>query len=129
MRKRSLQEVNTQEELREELWQAVPPLRRMIVGRERIDDIITMAIENAPLEYIHLVGQPGEEQNVVLKTWEADVKRCYCLVCGDEVTFGPLFWILIGPIVQLILKKLLEWWFDSHSHRLLMAGWKKEMTQ
>lgn len=121
--------MTTQDELRERLWRSVPPVRRIVVGRERIDDIITMAIENAPLEYIHLVREPGEEQDVLLKSWESDVKRTYCLVCGDEVTFGPLFWILIGPIVQMLLKKLLEWWFESHSHRVLMAGWKQEMTR
>ena len=125
---RSVQEV-TQDQLRDKLWLSVPPVRRLIIGRERIDDIITMSIENAPLDYIHLVQGEGVEQDVLLKAWEADVKRCYCAICGDEVTFGPLFWILIGPIVQLLLKKLLEWWFESHSHRVLMAGWKQEMTR
>ena len=108
--------MSSQEDLRESLWKSVPPARRLLVGRERIDDIITMAIENAPIEHINLVGSPGPEQDVVLKAWENDVKRCYCLVCGDEVTFGPLFWILIGPIVQIMLKKIIEWWFESHSH-------------
>lgn len=108
---------------------SVPPLRRRILGRERVNDIITMAIENAPIEYINHVVVEGDGQEVLLKSWEADVKRCYCLICGDEVTFGPLFWILIGPIVQLLLKKLLEWWFESSSHRVLLAGWKKEMTR
>lgn len=121
--------MKTQEELREQLWRSVPPVRRLIVGRERIDDIISMAIESAPLEYMQHAGKSGDGPEVLLKAWEADVKRCYCLICGDEVTFGPLFWILIGPIVQLILKKLLDWWFESNSHRLLIAGWKREMTK
>ena len=116
----------TQHELRDEIWESIPAVRRLIVGRERIDDIVTMAIENAPLEQIMA---SGNDQSVVLAFWEADVKRCYCLICGDEVTFGPLFWILIGPIVQICLKKLLEWWFESHSHRVMLAGWKKELTK
>lgn len=125
MPKRKVHQAVTQHELREEIWMSVPPLRRLIIGRERVDDIITMAIENAPLEQIVAAG---EDQSVVLKVWEADVKRCYCLVCGDEVTFGPLFWILIGPIVQLALKKLLEWWFASSANRVMLAGWKRELT-
>lgn len=116
----------TQNELRDEIWHSIPPLRRLIIGRERVDDIVTMSIENAPLEQIVAAGG---DQSVVLKVWEADVKRSYCLICGDEVTFGPLFWILIGPIVQLVLKKLLEWWFESHSHRVMLVGWKRELTK
>ena len=63
------------------------------------------------------------------QAWAGDVKRSYCLICGDEKTFGPLFWILISPILQHILTRLIEWWFDRPSHRVIMTGWKRELTQ
>jgi hypothetical protein len=119
----------TQQELRDEIWESLPPLRRRILGKERVEDLITMSMEHYPLELCpHILSGEGSEK-VVLMTWEKNVKRSYSLVYGDDSKFGPLFWIMIGPIVQLILRKLLDYWFASRSHRVLLTIWRRQLTQ
>ncbi len=119
----------TQQDLRDELWDELPFARKHLIGRERVDDLITMSIESCPLDALNVIGQDSPEQDVVAQAWAGDVKRSFCLICGDEKTFGPLFWILISPLLQYILNRLIEWWFDRPSHRVVMTGWKRELTK
>jgi hypothetical protein len=119
----------TQQELRNEIWDSLPPVRRRVVGRERVDDLITMSIENYPIHLCQHIQSESPEGEVVLAVWSQSVKRGYCLIYGEDKTFGPLFWILIGPIVQIILKKLLDYWFSSGAGRVLLSGWKRDLTR
>lgn len=119
----------TQSQLREQLWCELPLVRKSIVGRERVDDIITIAIEQSPIEFCRHISRGSIEQDVVLAAWGQSVKRGYCLIYGEEAQFGPLFWLVVGPIVQIILQKLLDWWFASRSHRILLEGWRRELTK
>jgi hypothetical protein len=118
----------TQQELRDQLWSELPVLRRNLVGREKVDDVITIAIEQCPLEFFQHISQGSNEQGVVLAAWGQSVNRGYRLLYGEEAQFGPLFWILISPLIQYLLKRLLEWWFESRVNRVKMAGWQKELT-
>lgn len=119
----------TQQELRDRLWSELPVLRRNLLGREKVDDLITIAIEQCPLEYFQHISHGSNEQEVVAAAWGQNVKRGYGLLYGEDAKFGPLFWILITPLIQYLLKRLLDWWFESRANRVLLAGWKKELTK
>jgi hypothetical protein len=117
-------------DLQEKMWRELPFFRRNVVGRDRIDDLVTIAIEQSPIEFIQHISQGSNEEEVLIATWSRSVKRSYCLVRGaDEAEFGPLFWLLISPLLQILLQKLLEWWFESRTNRVLMAGWQRRMTK
>lgn len=119
----------TQRELRDQLWSELPVVRRNLIGREKVDDMITIAIEQCPLEFFQHVSQGSNEQDVALAAWGQSVKRGYGLLYGEEAQFGPLFWILVSPLIQYLLKRLLEWWFESRANRVKMAGWRRELTK
>lgn len=114
----------TKQDLQDRIWGDLPFVRKHLIGRERYDDLFAISIEQCPVEFCQHVSGGSVEADVVIAAWEQSVRRGYCLVYGDEAQFGPLFWILIGPIVQLMLKKLLEWWFESSRNRALMAKWR-----
>ena len=116
----------TQQELRDEIWSSLPPLRKRMVGRDNVNQLISAAIEQAPSEFADCIAQGSPEEKVFLAAWGRDVKKAFCVKCGDDVQFGPMFWILIGPIMQIVLERLLNWWFEGSSHRVLMAGWRRE---
>jgi hypothetical protein len=119
----------TQQELRDQLWQELPLIRRNIIGREKVDDIITIAIEQCPLEFIQHISEGSAEKEIVTAAWGQSVKRGYDLLYGEDATFGPLIWILLSPVIQYLIKRLLEWWFESRTNRVLMAGWRRELTK
>lgn len=113
-----------QQDLRDLIWAELPFVRKHIVGRERYEDLFTIAVEQCPIEFCNHASNGSPESDVIVSAWEQSVKRGYCLVYGDEAQFGPMFWILIGPLVQIMLKKLLEWWFESEKNRKAMAYWR-----
>jgi hypothetical protein len=117
-------------EVQEWTWKQLPYVRRNILGRDRVNDLVAVAIEQAPVDLFRHVTGNANSQEIVLVAWGQSVKRTYCLMRGgpDEKQFGPIFWLLIGPILQMILTKLLDWYFRSPKNAVLLKGWKRRMT-
>jgi hypothetical protein len=117
----------TLDELKDRMWDDLPLVRKNLVGRDRVDDLVMVAVEQCPVEFIAHVDPGSGEEEVVSRAWGQSIKRGYCLLYGDDAEFGPIFWLLISPVLQMIVKRLLEWWWESPKHRVLMAGWKRRL--
>jgi hypothetical protein len=117
------------EELCDKIWEDLPSLRKWLVGKDRVDALVSLAVEQCPIEILsHVQGRP-ESHEVVVFAWKSAVKRRYCIQHEEDgAQFGPLFWIIVSPILQCIVTRLLAWGLEANSHKLLIAGWKKELT-
>lgn len=111
-------------DLQDEIWSELPYIRKRILGRERVNDIIHIAIEQAPTELFAYVSKGGDQEEIVKKTWSMAVKRSYSAVYGakDDVAFGPLFWIIVAPIVAYIITRILDHWFKDPKQ---VIAWQK----
>jgi len=109
------------------VWGSLPLLRRSLVGRERMDLILDLCVDRAPLEVLPYVGDRPGEQDIVTQAWRNSVKTMYCREYGeDAIQFGPLFWIVVSPLIHLAIMKIISWFWQSKSNRVLLAGWRKE---
>lgn len=117
----------TIEDLQEKIWDELPILRKNLVGRDRVDDLVLVAVEQAPVEFIGHTHPDSSEGEVLSKAWGQSIKRSYCLLYGEESEFSPIFWLLVSPVLQAVVRRLLEWWWDSPRNRVLMAGWKRRL--
>lgn len=116
--------------LHDMVWRSLPVLRRNLVGRERMNRVVDLCIDRAPLEVLPLVQDRPSEREVVATVWKSAVKGLYCRKYGeDAIQFGPLFWIVISPLIQFAIAKIIEWFWQSASNRVLLAGWRKENWQ
>lgn len=119
--------MSSREELHEIVWRSLPYLRKRLVGRERIDRITDIAIDRAPLEVMPYVSSGSSEEEVVCRAWQIAVKTRYCAAHGeDAIQFGPMFWIIVAPLIQYAIKAILEWWLESRGNRDLLAGLRRE---
>lgn len=107
-------------EVQETIWKQLPIVRRNLVGRDRVNDLIAVSIEQSPVELFRHITPINHSREIVLAAWGQNVKRGV-----DDKQFGPIFWILIGPLLQAILQKLLDWYFKSPKNAALMRGWKQ----
>lgn len=115
------------QDLQDLVWNSLPVLRRNLVGRRRIDRIVDLCIDRAPLEVLPCVGDRPGEQEIVAKAWQNSVKGMYCREYGeDAIQFGPLFWVIVSPLIQYAIMKIIEWFWASRANRVLLAGWRKE---
>jgi hypothetical protein len=117
------------EDFQKSVWAEIPAFRRAILGRERVNDLVSIAVEQCPLDLCGHVTRGTNGCEVLMAAWGQNVKRAYSLVyAGDEYRFGPLFWILISPVMTFIMEKILDWFFSSKSRRNTLAKWKRELT-
>lgn len=120
----------TRDEIIEDIWGGLPLLRRNLLGKKRIRRFIEAAVAESPIDVLQHVNDRSHQAEIVAATWKGAIKKRYCVEYGDDsVQFGPLFWIIAIPIIQYIVKKLMERWFGGREDRDAIAAWRKEMAR
>lgn len=118
------------DELVNDIWQELPLLRRNLLGKRRIRRFVEAAVAESPVDVLQHVSDRSHQAEIVAATWRGAVKKRYCVEHGDDsVQFGPLFWIIAIPIIQYIVKKLMERWFGDRGDRIAIVAWRKEMAR
>ena len=73
------------------------------------DRLVDMAVEEFPVD-----APPDLKEDVLRARMRIRVRKEY----GSVMAM-----ILIGVLVNVITRLVLEWWFERNSHRVLMEGW------
>lgn len=79
--------------------------------RERL---VEMAVEEFPTD-----APPLHVEEVLRARMNIRIRRDYGSVVAT---------LLIGVLVNLIVKLVVEWWFQRQSHRTLMEGWSSAVA-
>ena len=85
---------------------------RLAIHGDLRDQLVEMAVQEFPFD------APDDKKAEVLA---ARLKRRAREQYGSVIAM-----ILIGILVNLITKAIIEWWKKNHSHRVLMYGWYAE---
>ena len=78
------------------------------------DRLVELAVEEFPLD-----APPDRKDEVLRARLRLRVRREYGSVVAT---------ILIGLLVNTIVKLIVEWWFSKNSHRVLMEGWQRAVA-
>ena len=70
-------------DLQAECWDALPPIRKRLVGRETVNDFVTLAVENWAGEYL-AACQDNEQRQVYVHALLNHLKRGHQLATGRE---------------------------------------------
>ena len=114
--------------LQDHVWDRLGP-RKFLAGRQRVQDLVRLVVETwEPENLVHCRSE--REQQVYGIAVSGNVKRLYHAFSGySDAEFGFLWTIILSSIVSAIVQVLIKWWFSETSHRVLMAGWKREFTR
>jgi hypothetical protein len=114
--------------LQELVWQQLP-IRKRVAGRKAVDDLVQLAVESWPVDYMNHAADDAERQ-VVCKEIEHSVRRLYTACSAvDSVAMGVLWTFLLQALASLIVQRILEWWLERRANRALLVAWKHELTQ
>jgi hypothetical protein len=115
-------------DLQEQCWASLPPLRKRIVGRETVNDFVTLAVENWEGEYLNAC-QDNRQRGVYTHALLGHMKRLHQAASPYEAKeYGFLWTFLLQAVAVAVIEYIVKWWLDRRANRVLLAGWKAEMT-
>ena len=107
--------------LQNEIWNALP-LAKYLLGRKKINALIGSAIESAPFAVLEILRKNPKHEESTRSKWVDMTRELH----AKDATFGPLFWLLVLPLLQVLIRKLIEWWLSDRENRISMTAWHGE---
>jgi hypothetical protein len=116
------------DDVKEHVWKRLP-MRKYMIGRQTVDQLTLLAIENWEGEYLtHATSEEGRE--IVSMSIAGRVKRAHQWQSGKEPQeYGFLWTLLLGALVNAVVQILVKWWLERQVNRVLMAAWQQELTR
>jgi hypothetical protein len=107
--------------MQNEIWNALP-LVKYLLGRKKINALIDSAIAAAPFAVLEILRKNPSYEESTRSKWVAMTRELH----AKDATFGPLFWLLVLPLLQVLIRKLIEWWLSDRENRISMTAWHAE---
>ena len=118
----------TPADLKEHVWRRLGP-RKWLVGREQVDLLTQLTIENWQTDYYTAAGSDAERQIVAEGTLVA-VKRMHQAVGGyGEREYGMIWVMLLSAVASAVIQVILKWWLERRSNRVMLMIWQQEGLQ
>lgn len=115
-------------DLQEHVWRRMP-LRKHLAGRQAVDDITALIVENWPGDYMAEAVDEAERA-VVCEAIAAAVKRGHQWHSGKDANEYGFFWTLIlQAVVSAAIQLILKWWLERRSHKAMLLVWQHELTR
>lgn len=116
------------EQMKAHVWRQAP-LGKFMFGRETIDDLVQLTIENWEPEYLNACQDDAARQAVCASIL-ASVKRGHQLASGKEPQeYGIIWTFLLQMLASAVIQILLRWWQERASNRVWMVTMKAELTR
>tara|TARA_Y100001973_G_C5168922_1_gene317833 strand:- start:508 stop:915 length:408 start_codon:yes stop_codon:yes gene_type:complete len=101
------------------------PARRTTAGREVVDDLVALAIQEWPSDFLSQVDPGTREEAIILKQLVKDIRRQVHILYGDS-RFTVLWIAVLQFIIPIIVQIILEWWREKKSHRGKITIWRRK---
>ena len=99
------------------------PLRARMIGRKRIEDIVSTTIYEWPALSLSIAGGP-EHTDAVFDALESQVLASYQNRYGDDDRYGfAIMTIILVAAITAIVQVLVKWWLEKKLHQDQMKSW------
>jgi hypothetical protein len=100
------------DDLEDHVWREMADVKKHAVGRWRINRLTRRCVKRWP---------EGDEPTMpTVELIEADEHK--------EVQMGIILTLILGAIIQEIVRILAAWYRENHKNKVLMMGFKKGLT-
>jgi hypothetical protein len=103
------------------------PLRVRLVGRERLQDLVLIAVTEWPIEPLMGTERGSAVEEKVLEATAKRVSATYEALHGSEKTYGFIWAFILSAAISAIVQYILEWWLHRPANRVKLAGWQCAM--
>lgn len=111
----AIHEATAIREAQESVWKALSgaPVRRALLGRERCDALVAVAIDSIPSHELSSAGRGTDGEATARRLMERRIRIRYRENCGWAFTTLVLYWA-ISAIVQALVAR---WWNSREAAR------------
>lgn len=114
----------TFDDLTDQCWAALPPIRKRLVGKEGVRRMLEDAIREWDNEALCAC-----EDGVDLQLYQdALVERVRAKRAQQQEYGFVLMSILLTAVLVAVVQWLVKWWLDRNFNRVMLAGWQREMA-
>jgi len=115
-------------ELKEYVWRRLG-VRKFLVGRERVSELVEIAVAN--WDHDAMKNAKGKKElEVVAQGMALGIKRTDEMLGGHgyEKEYGVLWAILLQALVGAIVQILIKWWLESAKNKVTLWALKKDLV-
>jgi len=116
-------------DLQEQCWHALPTVRKRIVGRQTVNDLVVLAVENWEGEYLNAC-RDNRQRGVYTASLLGHMKRLHQASSPYESQeYGFLWAVLLQALAAAVIQYLVNWWLERRANRVLLSAWQAEVRQ
>lgn len=116
-------------DFKQHIWEELPPVRRMLVGREVVDDLVEIAVHQWESQMLIHCTDDAQRKTVTSNILRS-VRRGYQAISGkDPQEYGLVWAVLLQAVASLVVQLILQWWLDRRMNRVRLEVWRTEMTR
>jgi hypothetical protein len=112
----------TSNQLTDYVWEQLGP-RKHLAGRQRVAELVEMAVRTWPAEVLGECRDEAEQQ-IVTDATVANMRRRI-----RERQYGMIWTLLLTALASAVFQVILKWWLDRRSNRVLMLVMRQEAAR
>lgn len=116
-------------DLQAQCWADLPPIRKRLVGRDVVNDLLQLAVANWSGDYL-AACRDNQQRDVYVHALLTQVKREH-QAAGDKDPneYGFIWVFLLQAVAVAVVQWLVAWWLERLSHRALLTVMQHELTK
>jgi hypothetical protein len=116
-------------DLQAQCWADLPPIRKRLVGRTTVNDLLQLAVANWSGDYL-AACRDNQQRDVYVHALLTQVKREH-QAAGDKDPneYGFIWVFLLQAVAVAVVQWLVKWWLERLSHRALLTVMQYELTK
>lgn len=104
------------------VWQQLSA-RKHLAGKPLVSRLVRRAVRKWP--HVALSQTRPGQYGIVTDEIARSIDRSE----RQNFQMGILLTLVLGVLIQEIVKAILRWWLESASNRVFLVGWQSEMRQ
>ena len=117
---------NTFSKFQKQIWDELPE-RKHLAGQEKVYDIISVVIQEWPVEEYSAAIASDDQLGKMRATRRLmrAVKRHMAVLYGGEQDFGSLWIVFLNIVVSIIIRYIWDWWKNNKTHQKQLLAWRR----
>ena len=118
-----MKEILTFKDLQDHVWLSLPYVRRHLVGRQKINDLVDIVMIEWPETSLSCSSSDDTAERQSMRTLHQSVNRQITLLYGDT-KYGFATSVIVLMVLWYVLWIVLAWWRLSRKNQHLMSEWR-----